>query len=361
MKRADADGYVYERRAAVVNRIKKIFGRFDRLPLKRKMHLVTAVTLTVCMLITIPSYAWFNEQKKAAEMFKVEYPNALYVNAAHREDRIFFDLGPINVNANEKDKFGNDIYYSKADGQPNYIRVNDVIQTDENGAYLYITDPTQSETHKISKMQYVFSVSGSGTNSFKLQLAHTTNNQFIYTVYDATQYQYKKGATGLTAEQQEAQVPAGTNDDRIVEYKVNENSHTENKLIVPSDPSDEPAFPSTLYYVRSASSIGMTSENKKEVDLPGVTYKKIIGKTLSDSATEKYYTKTYEQYTDVNEYAVPIYWQKTVTLHDSEIDENQKTFCKYYILEVTWNDAQQATMTNKETDMVYISVGRGNG
>ncbi len=30
-------------------------------------------------------------------MFKVKYPNALYINAAHREDRINFELDGIDV------------------------------------------------------------------------------------------------------------------------------------------------------------------------------------------------------------------------------------------------------------------------
>lgn len=66
--------------------LNKISERFSRLSNKKRMQIVTAATLTICMLITIPSYAWFNEQKKAAEMFKVQNPNALYINAAHRED-----------------------------------------------------------------------------------------------------------------------------------------------------------------------------------------------------------------------------------------------------------------------------------
>ncbi len=347
-----------------MNRIKKIFRRFDDLPARKRMQLVTAVTLTFCLMISIPSFAWFNEQKKAAEMFKIEYPNALYVNAAHREDRIYFDLGPINVNANEKDEYGNDIYYDVNTNLPRYKYDDQDQIITEDGMPQYETNPELTHTHKIQKMQYVFSVSGSGTDRFTLQLAHTTNNQFTYTVYNATQYLYKKGTTGLSEEQKKACVPSDTDDDKIVKYDVNANSHTENKLVIPTDAYDAVIPEGKLYYVREGGEgvgIGMISQNKKEVTLDAVDYKKVIGKTLDDAADEKFYKETYGQYTDVNEYAVPIYWQKAVTLQASEIDDNNKTFCKYYILEVTWNEAQQATITNKETDMVYISVDRGNG
>ena len=341
-----------------MNRIKKLFRRFDDLPARKKMQLVTAMTLTFCLMISIPSFAWFNEQKKAAEMFKIEYPNALYVNAAHREDRVFLDLGAINVNANVTDEFGNDIYYSKSTNQPNYQRDDqDQIMTNEDGSPKYITEPELSYTKKIDKKQYVFSVSGSGTRSFTLQLAHTTNNQFTYKVYDATQYRYNKGTTGVD---EAAAVPSGANDEDIVKYNLNENSHTENKLVVSGDEYNDPTLPSTLYYVKG-SDIEMEAKNKKEVVMEGASYSEVLGKTLSDESKEKYYTETYAEYTNVHKNAVPIYWQKNVNLRSDEIDENNRTFCKYYILEVTWNTDQQASIINKETDMVYLSVDRGNG
>lgn len=122
----------------------RVFERFDRMPRKSKLMIVTAVTLTFAFLVTIPSYAWFYTQKKAAEMFKVKYPNSLYINAAHREDRKFFELDEIDV------------------------------EEEVNG-------------ERVLKKRYAFSVSGEGTENYTLQIAHTNNNKFVYNVYKATE------------------------------------------------------------------------------------------------------------------------------------------------------------------------------
>ena len=129
----------------------RVFERFDRLPRKRKMMIVTAVTLTFALFVTIPSYAWFYSQRKAAEMFKVKYPNSLYINAAHREDRKFFELDEIDVDE------------------------------EVNGT-------------RLLKKRYAFSVSGEGTENYTMQLAYTTNNKFTYKIYKATEMTTSQGA-----------------------------------------------------------------------------------------------------------------------------------------------------------------------
>ena len=129
----------------------RLFERFDNLPEKRKMMIVTAVTLSFALLVTIPSFAWFYSQRKAAEMFKVKYPNSLYINAAHREDRKFFELDEIDV------------------------------------------DEEINDTRVLSK-KYVFSVSGEGTDHYTLQMAHTNNNKFEYEIYKATEIASPSGA-----------------------------------------------------------------------------------------------------------------------------------------------------------------------
>ena len=129
----------------------RVFEKFDRIPRKRKLMLVTAVTLTFAFLVTIPSYAWFYSQRKAAEMFKVKYPNSLYINAAHREDRKFFELDEIDV---EEEIDGN----------------------------------------RVLRKKYVFSVSGEGTEKYTLQIAHTNNNKFVYNVYKAKELANETGS-----------------------------------------------------------------------------------------------------------------------------------------------------------------------
>ena len=183
--------------------------RFLDLPIKRKIVVVTAVLLTIALSISIPVYAWFSKQRKAAEMFKVQYPNSLYINAAHREDRIYFNLDGIDVNN----------YLYNPDGTP---------QKDEHGNAL-----------KVTKYRYVFAVSGDNTEEFTLQMAHTNNNMFTYTIYPATQYDYPAGTQVQAADEETGQqeikasqiVPAGTVDSRIVEWTQHVGGHAIDKAI----------------------------------------------------------------------------------------------------------------------------------
>ena len=138
--------------------MKKIIEKFKKLSVGKKVQLLSAVVLTAAVIAIIPTYAWFSYQRRAAEMFKVEYPNAQYINAAQREDQVQFDLSGINVNE----------YWRNESGQ--LLDINGDVVTGE------------ASPAKITKKQYVFSVSGSNTKKYILQLAHTTNNYFTYTV-----------------------------------------------------------------------------------------------------------------------------------------------------------------------------------
>ena len=77
--------------------MKKIVHKIKELTAAKKIRLAVALLLTAAMMVAVPTYAWFSQQQKAAEMYKVQYPNSLYINAAHREDQIFFDLDAVNA------------------------------------------------------------------------------------------------------------------------------------------------------------------------------------------------------------------------------------------------------------------------
>ena len=77
--------------------MKNLISKLRAVPLKRKLQVVTAAVVTIAFAAVFQSYAWFSEQKKAAEMFKVKHPDLLYLNAAHREDQIYFNLGNIKI------------------------------------------------------------------------------------------------------------------------------------------------------------------------------------------------------------------------------------------------------------------------
>ena len=283
--------------------MKGIFKKFDMLPQKKKMALVTAIVMTLSLIITIPAYAWFNEQKKAAELYKVEFPNALYLNAAHREDRMYFNMNAISP--------------YKIDP------VTGGLAHDNDGKVIPVTS-----------QQYVFSVSGKNTQKYTLQLAHTNNNQFTYTIYPATE---------------NASKPSGVSDDYIVEYKLNANSRNENELgSINNDTYDKNDGTTIKYYVRSTSPVSTSTSHGY---LNNVTTNPMKAKN-----NDTYYAENYpNSMTNVDDDDIPSYW-----LSDEipvESDSNKK-FCHYYVLEVTWGNRPSSGIENKETDMVYITAER---
>ena len=298
--------------------MKKILEKIKGLTTARKIQLCAACILSAALLTAIPAYAWFTKQKKAAEMFKVKYPNALYINAAHREDRINFELDGIDVD---------NTYAERPDGS---------LLTDGDGKPI-----------KKTKKYYIFSVSGSNANGYILQMAHTNNNLFNYKIYDATQYDYLTGADAPDDTPADKIVPSGTETERIIPYTLHADSHNENTIQVVGDEYVD-GETSTKYYVRAVNPVS------------GGEYKNVTGdKSYTANTNDKYYTKTYGSNTYVDTYSVPSYWQARVTLQNKEIDGN-KQFCKYYILEVSWG-SEQDTQEDKETDMIYFSVERTNG
>ena len=276
--------------------MKRILEKFNGLTISKKIQLITAMVLTVVFLIAIPVYAWFTNHRKAAEMFKVAHPNALYINAAHREDQVNFALDGININDYQIDDNGN-------------------IVTNEH-----------DEPVKIKEKRYVFSVSGSDTNKFILQMAHTNNNLFTYKIYEATETTTKP-SSGTT----------------YVEYKAT-GKHNENSMVFAGDSISEGDM---LYYVKGS----LIKGEYKNVAAGSSVAKNKDANDIYDT----YYNKTYGDNTNVEEHAVPSYWQATINSAEAN-----KQFCKHFILEVTWVRAVQDTQTAKETDLVYLSVERTN-
>ena len=285
--------------------MKRIFSKFDMLPKKNKMALVLAAVMTFSLIITIPAYAWFYEQRKAAEMYKVEFPNALYLNAAHREDRMYFNMNAI----------------SKYKMDP----VTGGLYHDQDGKLVAVTS-----------QQYVFSVSGKNTTKYTLQLAHTNNNQFEYTIYPATEYADKDS------------VPAGTSEDRVVEYKLNANSRNENDLgSINNDTYNADDDTTIKCYVRSASPVSTSISHGYQNNTSTTPMKA--------SKTGKFYTENYGSKTNVDDDDVASYWRSDdITV----VSDSNKKFCHYYVLEVTWNNRPTSGIESKETDMVYITADR---
>ena len=314
-----------------MEKTKGLFAKFGKLPLKKKVQIIAAAVLTVSVITAIPVYAWFSSQKKAAEMYKVKHPDSLFINAAHREDQVNFDLGEINMLEVRHDYNGNWL--------------------DENGNI--VADKSDAAT--VTRMLYAFSVSGANCKSYTLQMAHTTNNMFTYKIYNAKQYYYDKGTeandgtNGQPVIKSEDIVPAGTDDSNIYKYKLNANSNSENpiKVVFSDDVENVPAGVENVYYVFGDSpEVSGTYINDKNSDVlgdkPGVT-----------GYDPRYYDANYEGNTNVDDNAVPLYWQAVC----SPTSDTSNNFCDYYILEVTFK-TRPSTVLPKESDLVYFSVKR---
>lgn len=289
--------------------LKRIIKRIKELSLKAKIQLSAAVLLTISLAIAIPVYAWFNNQKKAAEMFKIEYPNSLYLNAAHREDRIYFDLDELDM----------DEYF----------------MGDDNTPLNYGTE-AQPEYREKDHRLYAFSVSGEGTTSFTLQLAHTNNNELKYEIYEATQTPTKP--------------ETGYENFDWVHYERHIGDNSENPFTF----LDDLGAAKDAYYIVESQ---INGQIKNPDDTNDVLAKKNTG--------DPYYIKTYGDTNDnVEVHAVPTYWQATIKLNKSDIDRNTKEFHKYYILKVSWKDNQENPDDNqensKETDLIYLAVKRNS-
>ena len=235
--------------------------------LKRRLW-VSVLLLVLAICVAIPSFAWFYRAMIAAYA-PISSHESLYIGAGH----IVIDL--------ENDIFDPDVLLEDV----RYLYLNGIDATDTEHEYV----------------DFVFCVYGKSISKFKLQLAYTTNNQFTYEIYAASE--------------------AAVDSDGAVKYIT----HDENS-------------PQTYYYKATGEAIAGTYLNDTTDG----------GETIADSTK---HTATYGSYSSskVNRYAEPIYWQT-----DSAILGNSShVFVKYFILRVWKGDK---TVNDRETDVICIAA-----
>ncbi|MBP5177460.1 MAG: hypothetical protein ILP02_02625, partial [Clostridia bacterium] len=199
----------------------------------RIANVFLACVLVVLSVAAIPTLAWFYSGKNLAAYAPISTPESLFIGTGQREDIRYLYFSGIDVTKEKK-----------------YV-------------------------------DYVISVRGEGVGGYMLQLGYTTNNQFSYAIYGATEsFSAEEGA---------------------VEY-------------VPVNTSL-----SVAYYKASGEAISGVYLNKQEAV-------EAIAKT-SDS----YHALTYDSYDSVHKYAEPIYWQ---TADRIRLDSGRE-FTHYYILRVS--------------------------
>ena len=230
-----------------------------------KIRIIITSLLIVMLATYITTYAWLYFERRTVAIKEIADPTAINISAGNHENYMYIDLSGI------------DLY---------------------DGTY----------------KDFVFGISGTNINTFQMQLAYTTNNQFTFEVYRAT----------------EGAVPSGVNPVGVVYYTTHEST------------------PRTLtYYTTSNQVLNGTLVNQKgDANL---------GKNQSDSSgdSKNYYEKTYDDYSNVDKYAIPLYWQINDIVPTDVVNHD---FCNYFILRVKW-DGENRT-NNKETDILYISAKR---
>jgi hypothetical protein len=296
--------------------LSKVKNGFLQLSLSKKIQLITALVLTLAIVIAAPTFAWFRYQRSIVKFFKIDKPNPLFLSAAHREDSINFEIDGIVI----------DEILVDGEGQP-------------------IRDGEDKE-QKITYKDYVFCVTGEAIRSFIIQIAYTTNNPFTYHVYAAKELSEKPVIS--------PGVPVD-----FVEYTLTgepqEGVPVLSGAIYHSDASEG----DVLYY-----QIDNTVEEADGViDSNGMypgTYLNSTDGSLADNDTNgssgTYLILGYGEYGNIQQDARPVYWQaRNVASTPGEHNANKEPFCRHFILRIGWADGTIDTKS-KETDIVYISV-----
>ena len=311
-----------------------------KLSLSTKIQLVIAIILTIVLAITIPTYSWFNYERRVAELAKIKSPDNLYINAAHKEDVIHLDMSSIDL-----------------------------------------TKKIPNTDTPITAQSFVFSVSGEWVNSFTLQIEHTTNNPFTYTFYEGTVYPSKAAMLSAHPECDTRNATDGSLP--YVEYiATNEYDAEEIRKkiagypdsIPPTEFSTTDAHGATSYFSQIPKGqtyyiwYGDTETNyikNKTGDCGQYLNLKETTRIINEGTpeetteiiTERYAgdllkEKSYEGNQTYNRYALPVYWQ----LKNIGAGVNKgSSFYKTYIVKVSWT-GQDMDAYKKETDLFYISA-----
>lgn len=216
-------------------------------------HIIAAVLIALIVLLVIPVLAWLYYQRSIQTMTLINEPFALEIGAGDAQDIAELKLSNIDV--------------TEAD-------------------------------HK----DVVFCVfSRYMQTSYHLQLAHTTNIGFKYTIYPAG-----KSSSGVSG---------------AIEYLKDYYTIGENpvvgKYLNAADTSNRLAKPSGDYHDKTYPVSGGTSGG----------------------------------YTNVQKYAEPLYWKTTDPLTLPTTSDGVGHYIDYYVLRISWDKSIQ---NNKETDMIYL-------
>ncbi|MDD4849980.1 MAG: hypothetical protein PHO10_04705 [Gemmiger sp.] len=226
---------------------------------QQKLRITAALLSVAAVTALLGSYAWFYNQRGLRTMTEVEAPYQLTIYGGNKTEITEIDLSGINL------------------------------------------DSTTRKAH------FVFCVSGTSTEAYEIELAHTTNVPFTYSIYKTTQ------------KTEDQQVPGD--------------------ILFNKSPDGK-----NYYYTLG------------ESPLPGHYINLGIASDLA-STTDKAYEDTYKAYgsaATVQKRAVPLYYLLNNPITPPTLPAGETTFYDYYILEVSWDESLVKTGNQKETDLVYL-------
>lgn len=290
---------------------KKDTDQKKSLSVKQKVQIIVASLFTIALVIMIPTYAWFNNQREIARLERIKSPDSLYITAANREDKINIKMNEIDVNSTWN------------------------ADSDETATYKY----------------FVFAVAGQYVVDYNLQLAHTKNNNYKYEIFEAeasnTRPSGIEGRDYIVYESNDERIPTelrsvgkhdGIDTTKPIYYSIKEDDSSPAKQISLNAGTTYTIGEGELsfdgHYINMGSG---TSEYTK----------------LADGT---YHDKTYS-YDKVEPHSEPLYWQAThIEVEDTTGIKNP--FYHEYILKVSWDStANPAELSKyKDTDIVYITV-----
>lgn len=256
--------------------MKRILKRFIELSNTQKIEFILASLCSLLLIIGVPVFAWFYYANNLETMTQIKEPDNLDIRAGNFDPIINLELSNIDIEAMKKNE---------------------------------------------TSQYYVFSVSaGDYKINYNIQLAHTTNIPFKYTIWRAT----KVSGSG----------------ENIVAYH-------------PLDNADE-----VTYYQKDNSPLVLTPLN---ADAGNASH---YGRVIAQSSGD-YYVKTYSGVDLPEIYAVPMYLKTAEPITPTEKGDHD-----YFILQLDWDDAAATegafaqwnkVENNKETDIIYISASRSTG
>lgn len=278
---------------------------------RQRIEFVIAFLTTIIFTIQIPYvYAWFTNRREAARFERIDRPNTLYITAAHREDVINFVMDDINVNGKWIDGDGNE----------------------EDATY----------------QDYVFSVAGERIDTFTLQLAHTTNNQYQYEIFLA-----ERCTPGNTDIEGKDYITYTVMNDTPEDVPY-EPDNIETGTVLKYRPKLSGGLPITLNETLRTdpeTSAAIETNVYGSVTFNGAYLNGTDGSTANTSLR----SQSYDTYTNVEDHANALYWQCTnIPGGDSTTNE---AFYVEFILRVYFNGNSTAY---KDTDIIYITASGTN-